>query len=219
VADPRLRTGGRPTGVWFGAAGGNGQAGCGLLVEERGWAKVKLHVRLRWILVVVLAPFVLLGLVVLIAKIYGLVRYDPAYFTGTYVERYNTAGLVVKALESALQTNDQALLAELQGLRWPATFETSRNLVFIMLLERTDRYFTYLYFDTQTYERHPHYFEQVGGRWVVSPPDVYFYMRSGRWQGVFLPLAIVWWVLGTVVIVVVWLFRVSERLRARLYSD
>ena len=40
-------------------------------------------VGLRSLLVMGLIPFVLLGLVVSVAKVYGLVRYDPAYFTAS----------------------------------------------------------------------------------------------------------------------------------------
>jgi hypothetical protein len=180
---------------------------------------MRMYVRPRWIMIVVLAPFVLLGLLVLIVKAYGLVRYDAAYFADEYLERYSTPGDAARALEGALRTGDQALLVELQGLRWPAKLETSPSMIFVMLWERTDRYFTYLYFDMQTYERHPHYFEAVDGRWVVTPPDLYYYIHSGQWQRVFWPLAIVWWLLGTVVIGIVWLFRASERARARLYGE
>ncbi len=177
------------------------------------------YIRFRWILAVVLVPFVLLGLVVLAVKVYGLVRHDPAYFTETYIARYDTAEAVVRALEIALQTDDRVLLAELQGLRWPARFKTSPSMAFIMLLDRNDRYTTYLYFDMQTYKRHSHYLEQVRGRWVVSPPDLYYSLHSGHWQQGFLQLAVVWWVLGTVVILAVGFARASERFRAWLYTE
>jgi hypothetical protein len=118
-----------------------------------------------------------------------------------------------------LRTGDEAMLAELQGLRWPAKFEPSPDMIFVMLWERTDRYITYLYFDMQTYERHPHYFEEVDGRWVVAPTDVAYYIHSGQWQRVFWPLAIVWWLLGAVAIGMVWLFRASAGARARLYGE
>lgn len=180
---------------------------------------MKIYVRLRWIVFVVLAPFVLLGLLVLIVKIYGLVRFDPAYFAAAYLEKYPTPGDVARTMEGALQSRDQALLAELQGLRWPAEFETSPSIIFVMLWERTDRYMTYLFFDMQTYERHPHYFEEVNGRWVVSPADLTFYIQSGQWQRVFWPLAVVWWLLGTIAISIVWVFRASERARARLFGE
>ena len=180
---------------------------------------MKMHVRLRWIIFVVAIPFVILGLVVLAAKTYGLFRLDPAYFSEEYQEVYSTPGDVARALEGALQNDDSELLAELQGLRWPAKFTTAPSMIFIMLWDRTDRYFTYLFFDMQTYERHPHYFEEVQGRWVVSPAGVYYYVHSGAWQRVFWPLAIVWWLLGAVAIGVVWVFRASERMRARLYGE
>ena len=178
-----------------------------------------MFVRLRWIVGVLLVPFVLLGLVVLAIDIYGLVRYEPAYFAEAYLERYGTPESVVRALEVALQTDDPLLLEELQGLRWPVQFRTSPNMVFAMLLERTDRYTAYLYFDMQTYERYPHHLEQVEGRWVVSPPDLYYYMNSGQWQSVFLPLSITWWISGLAIVIVVWVSRVFERSRAQLYGE
>ncbi len=39
---------------------------------------MKMHVRLRWILIVTLLPFVLLGVIILAVKAYDLVRHDPA---------------------------------------------------------------------------------------------------------------------------------------------
>jgi hypothetical protein len=177
------------------------------------------YVRLRWIVFVAFTPFVLLGLLVLVVRAYGLVRFDPAYFTNTYREQYPTSGDAARRLEGALQSGDQGLLAELQGLRRPAEFAMSPSMVFVMLWERTDRYTTYLYIDMETYERYPHYFEKVSGRWVVVPADLTFYVRSGRWQGVFWPLAIIWWLLGTVAIGLVWIFRSSERARARLLGE
>lgn len=180
---------------------------------------MRMHVRPRWVALVVLLPFEVLGLLVLIVTAYGPVRHDPAYFADEYLERYSTPGDAALALEGALQSGDQALLAELQGLRRPAKFETGPSIVFVMMWERTDRYITYLYFDMQTYERHPQYFEMVEGRWVVTPPDLRYYIHSGQWQRVFWPLAIVWWLLGIVAIGMVWLFRASERARARLYGE
>jgi hypothetical protein len=178
-----------------------------------------MHVRFRWILVVLLLPFVLLGLIVLVVQAYDLVRHDPVYFTDPYLEQYSTPGDTARALEGVLRKGDEAQLAELQGLRWPAKFWTSPDMVFVMLWERTDRYITYLYFDLQTYERYPHYFEEVDGRWVVAPTDVAYYIHSGRWQRVFWPLAIIWWLVGAVVLGLVWLFRTSARARTWLYAE
>lgn len=181
--------------------------------------KSRLHPSSRWILAAALLPLLLAGLFVLAMQVYGQVRYDSDYFTAAYVEQYDTPGAVARALESALQTGDQALLAELQGLRRPATFKTSPTLIFTMLWDRGDRYISYMYFDMQTYRRHMHYFEQVQGRWVVSPPDAYYYLHSGHWLKAFVPLAIFWWLLLIVVLLGLWASRASARTRAELYGD
>ncbi len=180
--------------------------------------KVKPYVNVRQVLMVALLPLALTGLFVLLVKAQGLVRYDSAYFTATYADRYDTPGAVARALECALQTDDRALLAELQGLRRLTSFETSPGMIFVMLWERGDRYISYLYVDTQTYERHTHYFEQVGERWVVSPPDAYYYFHSGRFLNLLLPVAIAWWLVEIVVVLMVSVFRASARLRAQLYA-
>ncbi len=179
---------------------------------------VKRYVDFHWALAVVLAPLVLAGLFVLLVGGLGRVRYDSAYFTAAYTERYDTPGAAARALEQALQTSDRELLAELQGLRRPASFDTSPKIIFVMLWEYGDPYISYFYIDMQTHERHMHYFEKVNGRWVVSPPDAYYYLHSGRWLIVFAPVAIVWWLVGAVAILAVWIFRLSARQRATLYG-
>jgi hypothetical protein len=180
---------------------------------------VKLQVRARWIVFVALAPFLVLGLLVLGARLYDLVRYDPAYFSDMYRETYDEPGETARTLETAIQTGNQALMAELQGARWPTRFEASPDINFVMLLDRTGDYITYLYFDKQHFERHPHSVRQVNGRWVVSPEDVPYYLNSGRWKRVFMPLAIIWWLIGFLLIGFVWIFRSSEQMRARLYGE
>lgn len=179
----------------------------------------KFYVRPRWILLVLLAPFVVLGLLVVAVRAYDLVRYDASYFSGMYLEQYSAPGDVALALETALQAGDDALLAELQGLRSPVEFYTAPSIMFVMLWERTDRFTTYLYFDMQTYQRHPHYVEEVNGRYVVTPENLHYYLYSGQWKRVFYPLAIVWWLIGAIAIGLVWIFRVSESMRARLYGE
>ena len=98
-------------------------------------------------------------------------------------------------------------------MRRPARFETGEDIIFIMLWERDERYISYLYLDMSNYRRYTHYFEQVNGRWVVSPADICYYLDSGRWLVVFAPLAIVWWLVGTMVILVRLVFKLSARLR------
>jgi hypothetical protein len=156
---------------------------------------------IRRILVVALLPWVLLGSLAVAMHLHAMLRYDPAYFTEPYVERYSRPDLVARALERALQEGDRALLAELQGLRSPRAFQMAPSIDLAMLSERSDHYLTYLYVDRQTYDRYAHHLEEFEGRWVVSPDDVYYAVRSGRWQRVFLPAALAWWVLGSLALI------------------
>jgi hypothetical protein len=186
---------------------------------ERSIPDARLRVRFRWIALVALSPFVALGVIVLLSSGYEMIRYDPAYFTNAYREHYYEPAVVARTLEDALQTGNERLLAELQGLRRPANLDTDRDIVFVMMLDRTDRYVTYLYFNNRTYERLPHYVTRVRGRWVVSPPDLHFYLQSGLWRKVFFPLAIAWWSVGFLAVGFVWLVRTSDRLRASLFGE
>lgn len=176
------------------------------------------YARLGWILVVALLPLELAGMCALAMYAYGLVRYDPAYFDQVHVERYSSPEVAVRTLEVALQTDNRSLLAEMQGLQWPARFKTSASLRFVRLRERSDRYTTYLFFDGQTLERHAYYFEQVRGRWVVSPPDLYYYVHSGQWRHIFWPMAIAWWLLLAAAFASVLLFRTVRSRNAHLYG-
>jgi hypothetical protein len=92
---------------------------------------VKLYIRLLWILAVLLLPLMLLGIMAAVVQVSALVRYDPAYFSELYIDRYSTPGTASKTLELALQTDDAALLEELQGLRRPGRFEVNPNVVFM----------------------------------------------------------------------------------------
>jgi len=176
-------------------------------------------VRLRWVLIVALLPLEILGLLVLGVQIYRSVRYEPGYFTPALVERYAAEADTARLLETALQAGDVALAAELQGLRWPAALPSSPSIKFVMLLERTDRYLTYLYVDMRDYERYPQYLEQVRGRWVVAPADLAFTLHSGQWRRAFLPLSIAWWVLGGLGLSLMAFLRTSDRARAWLLRD
>lgn len=167
----------------------------------------------RLMVLVALLPFLVLGLLVLAVRLHGWVRYDPAYFSPAFAEQYATPAEVARSLETALQQSDQAKLAEIQGLRWPAKLRTGPRMVFVMLWDRTDRYTTYLYFDWQTYERYLLPCEHVDGRWVAAPPDLYYYLRSGRWREVFVPAALGWWAVGSAAIGTVLLCRTSARFR------
>jgi hypothetical protein len=168
---------------------------------------------LRWILVAIALPFAVLGLVVLAGRAADRVRFDPAYFVEPYVGRYRTPAAAVKAVESAMRRGDLELLAELQGLNRPAMFKTSPGMAFVELWERRGPYSVYLFLDRQTYRRYLIPFEQVEGRWVASPRDLRYYLRSGHWRGFFLAIAGGWWVACAIGGGLVWLGRRSARSR------
>ena len=82
---------------------GRDDAGLEVVDRVRRQPRLKLYVRLRWILLVILGPFVILGLLVVVIKAFGLIRYDPAYFRTDYVDRYSASGEVARALENWYQ--------------------------------------------------------------------------------------------------------------------
>lgn len=190
----------------------------GSALARRLW-QMRLPATARALLVILLVPLVILGLLVLAVKLADLVRYDPACFSGEYARAYDSSSAVAQSLEQALRTGNRALLAELQGLRQPAGFETANTISFVRLWQREGRYVTYLYVDMYSYERYLYPFEQVKGRWVVAPEDVRYYLYSGRWKDVFLPLAVGWWILGAAAVGLVWLLRHSQSLRSRLLDQ
>jgi len=167
-------------------------------------------IKLRWVLIVALLPLELLGLLAIGVQAYDLVRYEPAYFTAPFLERYAAPADTVRLLERAMQTGDAQLAAELQGLRRPADLPISPSIKFVMLEERTDRYLTYLYVDLRDWVR---------GRWVVTGDDLAYYLHSGQWRRAFFPASIAWWALGGLGLGLVWTLRTSERFRAWLLRD
>jgi len=76
-------------------------------------------IKVRWVLIVALLPVELLGLLAIGVQAYEWVRYEPGYFTPPFLERYAAPADTARLLETALQTGDSGLAAELQGLRRP----------------------------------------------------------------------------------------------------
>ncbi|MCD4738395.1 MAG: hypothetical protein K8R89_03940, partial [Anaerolineae bacterium] len=113
----------------------------------------------RWVLLITLLPLLAGLLFVGGVQLHSLVRYDKEYFTPQYQEEYTAPGIVARALAPALQEADETLLAELQGRSHPSTFQTGPSMIFIMLWEQNDPYYTYLYFDMDSYRRYPYYIE------------------------------------------------------------
>jgi len=79
---------------------------------------------IRWILAVVVLPFAVLGLLALATQLLGLVCYDPAYFTPTYVECYQAANASVRSLERILHRGNRAPLVQQEDLRRPVPLST-----------------------------------------------------------------------------------------------
>ncbi len=177
--------------------------------------KLGLGYNVRTIAALTMLPLVAAGVYLLTTGIAGVpgLRYDPAYFSAEYVSRYNAPSAVIIDLERAIRSGDRQLMAELQGLRRPTTFPTSPHVRMTILYNVTDRYFSYLFWDTKTYDRFPYHVEQVGGRWVVAPEDGYYYFHSGRWLGTWLPLAELWWVFEATIVLMVGLYRLLIRWR------
>lgn len=176
---------------------------------------LRLVLNLRMALILAAIPLIIAGLYILITTLCGLpsLRYDPVYFSETYRRRYDSPSAVVGALEDALRRGDRALLAELQGLRHPWDFPTSPHVRATILYEATDRYLSYLFWDTQTYDRFPYHVEKVNGRWVVAPQDAQYYLYSGRWSGTWLPLALIWWVVELTILIANFIHRIARRWR------
>ena len=149
-----------------------------------------------------------------------LTRYDDAYFTQEYLDRYETPGSVAIDLEQALRHGDQQLMAELIGTRGgPRLIDPRPSLIYVFLLSVDGDYFQYLYFNADDYNRVVQYVTEVRGRYVASEPDLYFYMDSGRWRGVAGPIAISWWILVTVFTAGVLVYRRTAISRQQMYEQ
>lgn len=177
---------------------------------------MKVWLAARPVVVIALLPVAVLGLLISVTRGEGWMRYDPEYFTPVYLEKYATASATAKALEQGLQTGDPGLSTELQGLRRPRELPAGPDIELVMLWSRTTRYTTYLYVDRWTYQRYLYPLTQVRGRWVVAPEDIYYWMRSGRWRSLFLPVALTWWGLGFGMLGLRWLCHRSARVRGWL---
>lgn len=182
-------------------------------------SKTARHHHWYWIAGLALVPLIVAGLYAAIVAVQSQSRYDETYFTPEYQELYDAPGLVAQKWEQALKTSDPTLVTELTGLRRESRIEPNPNIILTILLEADDAgYFHYLYFDVKTYERSTYYIKEVDNRWVVVPTDFYFYWDSGRWLGVFTPVAIVWWLISIVASAGILLSRAGARLRETLFG-
>ena len=155
-----------------------------------------------------------ISMFVILALAQSWQRYRVSYFTERYLQLYASPGAVVTALEHVLRNGDLGLQAELQGLRRPRDFSTSAQMEMAERLQSSSGYEAYLFYDSALKARHVFYVNAVRGRWVLAPEDAYFYLHSGRWLGVALPLMLSWWLLELAVVLSGWGWVLGIRLRA-----
>ena len=166
-----------------------------------------------------LVPFVVVGLLFIYAKIDEMTRYDPAFFTEEFLEKYSSPGPVAIALEPILREGDVDSIRELFGTRRGLIkLEARPDLIFVFLLEADEKYFHYLYFDSSNYNRVLQYIREWNGRYVLSRMDLYYYMDSGQWKVIAGPLAAAWWSLVIVVTAGVFVYRRTRTARMKMYG-
>ena len=161
----------------------------------------------------------LAGLALLVGWVDGVLRYDPAYFDEPYLSRYEAPSPLLADLENALRTGDAALLAELQGTRWPAAqIEKLPNVRFLIYWDDDKEYSDYLFMDMKNYHRYMQHLKAMKGRYVVVPDGLYYAVDSGSWIRTFGPLAVVWWLVLVLFTLGVWFYRWMAAVRAERYG-
>jgi len=166
-----------------------------------------------------LVPIVVVGLLFLYAKIDELTRYDPAFFTEEFRERYHSPGMIAIELEPILREGDVDSIRELLGTRRGLKkLEARPDLILVFLLEADEKYFHYLYFDISDYNRVIQYIREWNGRFVASKMDLYYYMESGQWKVIAGPIAAAWWSLVLVFTAGVYVYRRTRTARQKMYG-
>lgn len=171
-----------------------------------------------WLLMFALVPFITVGAYVTAMNVVHVFRYDEQYFTDAYLEKYPAPGPVSIAIEQAIQKGEIELMQEISGLRKDVhPVEPNSDFILTTLLDVDDfGYFHYLYLDMSTLRRSTYYVKEVSGRYVFVPQDAYFYYDSGYWWDVYLPIALVWWVIVAACTVGVIVHRYGARTRREM---
>ena len=165
-----------------------------------------------------LLPWVIVLIMFGVKFIQEYTRYDDTYFTEEYREIYDTPSSVAFALEGALREADEELMVELLATKkGPSPMEPRPSLIFVFLLDRSDPYLHYLYFNQSDYHRLIQYIKEVNGRYVAAEEDFYFYIDSGRWTDVAGPLILAWTILVIVATGMTFIYRYMARVRERRY--
>ena len=149
-----------------------------------------------YVIGLLLLPVVLVAVLLLAGKLQRIGRYDPAYFSPEYRDRYNTPGAVLTDVETALLHGDEQLMNQLLATRKGSRPLTARPEVgFVFMAGTQGDYLEYLFLDRQNYSRVMQYVREENGRYIAADADFYFYVDSGRWVEVAGPLAALWWIL------------------------
>lgn len=172
-----------------------------------------------YVIGLVLIPVTVVLLLFVVKLVQGLSRFDSAYFTDEYRERYAVPGSVAIDLEQAMREGDEQLMAGLLATRQgPEPMNPQPSLIFIFLLGIENDYYQYLYLDTADYNRVIRYVTEQDGRYVVSEADLYYYIDSGRWPTVAAPIAATWWILVIVYTSATYVYRRTANARSQMFG-
>lgn len=181
--------------------------------------RIKLEFNFKTVAMATLLPVMVAAVFVLIGAVQGIpaLRYDPQHFTPDVAARYDSPRTVLDGLQVVFETGDRDLLAEVEGLRRPRDVVQNPRLFGALMWERTGDYWSYMFWDSQTWARvHIHTIE-VNGRWVVAPEDAYFFLVTGLWLNTWTPVALVYWLAETVTVLVLAFRQRARRWERELY--
>lgn len=173
-----------------------------------------------WYVVGLMAlPLLFIALILAAGYIQGLIRYNPAYFSGEYLERYAVPSQVLFDLERAIREADGELLAQTQGADdVPQDLEPLPNVRSLIYWDSEGEYSNYMFMDTTNYRRYMQHLKLVEGRYVRVPEGFYYLIDSGGWIDTFGPIAAIWWLVVILFTAGVWVYRYTAALREEMYG-
>jgi len=181
--------------------------------------KTRKLVDLPYVIGLMVLPLSLAALFLLVAWIIGMTRYNPAFFSEDYQERYAVPSPLLADMENALRNGDGGLMAQLQGTRQvPSNLEKLPNTRFLIFWDKHGKYTDYLYMDMKNYHRYLQHLRMVNGRYVRVPDGAYYLADSGRWKTTFGPLAVVYWLLVILFTLGVWIYRSMSAYREKVFG-
>lgn len=181
---------------------------------------IKIQFNFKSVAIITLLPLLGAGIFILIGTVQGIpaLRYDPAYFSAEHAATYDSPREVLFGLEEVFKTGDRQLLAEVEGLRRPRSVARNPRLFGALMWERDEHYFSYMYWDSETWDRYLVHTEQRDGRWIVVPEDAFFFLRTGLWLRAWLPIAVVYYIAEVVGLFIWALTTRAERWRRQWYA-